>query len=115
MPLFVHNAEGNSTVAFSEDAESAGTRRLFGILAPLYEVFQTGQLAVIDEFGTSIHPYLAREIVRLFLNPKINPKGAQLIFATHDTAMLSGRFLRAGSGLVYREGSRRGDGPVFLT
>ena len=93
-PLFIHTGEGNSTASFEEDAESQGTRRLFSMLAPLYEVFQEGQLAVIDEFGTSMHPYLAREIVRLFHNHEINPKGAQLVFATHDTALLSGRLLR---------------------
>ncbi len=35
-----------------------------------------------------MHPLLTRKIVELFQNPDANPKGAQLIFATQDSALL---------------------------
>jgi AAA15 family ATPase/GTPase len=51
-------------------------------------------LLVIDELGEGMHPSLAREIVRLFQDPKTNPDGTQLVFTTHDTSLLSGRLFR---------------------
>ena len=49
---------------------------------------------VIDEFGESMHPSLAREIVRMFQDPRQNPNGSQLVFTTHDTSLLSASLLR---------------------
>ena len=36
----------------------------------------------------------ARQIVRMFNEPALNPKGAQLVFATHDTNLLDLDLLR---------------------
>jgi hypothetical protein len=93
-PFFVHSSDGDAPARFELGAESQGTRRLFGLLAPLFDVLKFGQLAVIDEFGVSMHPSLGRELIRLFQDPKHNPNGAQLVFATHDTSLLSGRLFR---------------------
>jgi hypothetical protein len=35
-----------------------------------------------------VHPSLAREIIRRFNDPLVNPKNAQIIFTTHDTNLL---------------------------
>ena len=48
----------------------------------------------IDELDHSLHPLLAIEVIRLFNDPKRNPNGAQLIFNTHDTNLLSADLLR---------------------
>jgi AAA15 family ATPase/GTPase len=37
---------------------------------------------------------LAREIIRVFHDPQLNPKGAQLILATHDSSLLGGQLFR---------------------
>ncbi len=42
----------------------------------------------IDELEASLHPAIALELVRLFNDPTRNPKGAQLLFTTHDTNLL---------------------------
>jgi AAA15 family ATPase/GTPase len=44
---------------------------------------------VADELDAKLHPLLNRSIVRLFQDAEINRHGAQLIFATHDTNLLS--------------------------
>ena len=44
---------------------------------------------IIDELDKSLHPLLVNYIVSLFNNPVINKNGAQLIFNTHDTNLLS--------------------------
>ncbi len=93
-PYFMHSGEDGITVRFGRQQESLGTRRLFDMLGPFYEILKNGQLALIDEFGSSIHPSMARELVRLFHNPKLNPRGAQLIFATHDTTLLTHKLFR---------------------
>jgi AAA15 family ATPase/GTPase len=64
------------------------------MLAPLYEVLEYGEVAVVDEFSASLHPMMTRELVRLFHTPEWNAKGAQLIFATHDASLLSGSLFR---------------------
>jgi hypothetical protein len=49
---------------------------------------------MIDELESSLHPALARELVRLFNSPDLNPKGAQIIFTTHSTTLLDLDLLR---------------------
>lgn len=41
-----------------------------------------------------MHPLISRELVSLFNDPVRNPLGAQLIFTTHDTNLLSSNLLR---------------------
>ena len=43
---------------------------------------------MVDELDASLHPGLARYLVQLFLDPQMNPHGAQLIFTTHDVSLL---------------------------
>lgn len=93
-PIFVHNNCEGQPIGFNASDESLGTRRLFSMLVPLYEVLKEGQLAVVDEFSASMHPSMVRELVRLFHDPKVNTKNAQLVFATHDATLLSGQLFR---------------------
>ena len=44
---------------------------------------------VVDELDTSLHSLLVRRLVQLFHDPTTNPTGAQLVFTTHDTSLLS--------------------------
>ena len=68
--------------------ESEGTIHLFYYLAPLLTTLQSGTVLAIDELDASLHPLLVRRVVEMFQSPKTNPKGAQLIFTTHDTSLL---------------------------
>ena len=49
---------------------------------------QFGFPLVVDELDAKLHPLLTKKIIEMFHSPEINPKGAQLIFATHDTNLL---------------------------
>lgn len=93
-PVFIHTGKEGATARFPLEEESSGTRRLFVLLGPLYEVLSLGQVAVIDELSECLHPSMVNQLIRIFHDPKLNPKCAQLIFATHDTALLSGRHFR---------------------
>ena len=48
----------------------------------------------MDELDASLHPLLVRYLVEMFHNPQINPKGAQLIFNTHDTTLMDCNLFR---------------------
>lgn len=69
--------------------ESLGTNQLF-ILGPfLKDAFENGIAVVIDEIDKSLHTFIVKHIINMFRNREINKNGAQLIFTTHDTSLLS--------------------------
>lgn len=70
------------------EEESGGTRTLVGLAPKFLEVLRSGGLLVIDELGADLHTLLVLHILRHFSDPKLNPKNAQLLFATHDTNLL---------------------------
>lgn len=78
-----------------DGGESAGTQKYFYLMGPLHDTLKHGKVLVIDELDARLHPKLTLNIIRMFHDPVINDKGAQLIFATHDTNLLaSGQFRR---------------------
>jgi len=77
------------------DQESVGTNKVYNLSGPLFETLRNGGILVVDELDSSLHPLLTLAITRLFNSKTSNPKGAQLIFATHDTNLLTyGKFRR---------------------
>jgi AAA15 family ATPase/GTPase len=44
---------------------------------------------LFDELDASLHPTLSMQLIKLFTDPATNPRGAQLIFAAHDTSLLN--------------------------
>lgn len=77
-----------------DEMESAGTKKLFDMAGPIFDTLNNGSVLVIDELDAKMHPLISRELVSLFNDPIQNPKGAQLIFTTHDTNLLSSNLLR---------------------
>jgi uncharacterized protein len=92
-PVFEHKTpKGSATLDLHE--ESQGTQRLFGLIAPLLDILQNGRTLVVDELDSSLHTLLVRQLVSLFHSAETNPLGAQLIFTTHDTALLDTELFR---------------------
>ena len=77
-----------------DEEESKGTRKFFKMSAPILNTLREGKILIIDELDASLHPMLTRHLIKLFHNEKINTKNAQLIFATHDTNMLTPTMFR---------------------
>ncbi len=69
--------------------ESQGTQKFFALSAPILDTLREGKILLIDELDASLHPQLSEAFIKLFHNPKYNKHNAQLIFATHDTNLLS--------------------------
>lgn len=73
--------------------ESFGTHAWFAFLGPLLTVLDKGAALLVDELDSSLHPSLAAEVVRIFQDPRSNPRGAQLIFTSHDATLLGSAVL----------------------
>lgn len=69
--------------------ESDGTRTWFALVGPVLNALQSGSLLLIDELDASLHPALSMQLIRLFHDVATNPAGAQLIFTSHDTSLLT--------------------------
>lgn len=69
--------------------ESSGTNKIFDLAGYIIGGLLIGHTTIIDELDAKLHPMLTMAIIRLFNSSKYNPKNAQLIFATHDTNLLS--------------------------
>ncbi len=68
--------------------ESRGTNVLLQRLSDILPALDAGQLLVVDELDTSLHPDLARQLLRLFTTAETNTRGAQLLFTSHHRELL---------------------------
>jgi predicted ATPase len=68
--------------------ESSGTQALLGHAPRFLAVLRKGGTFVVDEIDSSLHSLLTARLIDLFQNPATNPKGAQLVFTTHDASLL---------------------------
>ena len=84
---FLHNGE-HGTAALGIGEESSGTLRLVEVAASAISVLDDGGLMLIDEIDASLHPLLTAALIRLFQSPETNRNNAQIIFTTHDAALL---------------------------
>jgi uncharacterized protein len=85
---FIHRVEGQE-MPFDLAEESAGTQTWFALIGPALTALQSGQVLLFDEIDASLHPKLSARLLELFQDPVTNPRGAQLIFTTHDTSLLN--------------------------
>ncbi|MFJ2897751.1 ATP/GTP-binding protein [Streptomyces sp. NPDC087218] len=73
--------------------ESSGTRTWIGLIGPVITTLMEGGVLCVDELDARLHPYLVDALVGMFQSPAINRTGAQLVFSTHEAALL-GRNVR---------------------
>lgn len=78
----------------TDKMESEGTKKIIEIAGPIFDAILIGKILIVDELDAKLHPFLTRKIIGLFMDKGINTRGAQLIFATHDTNLLNIRYLR---------------------
>lgn len=83
-----YDNNGNE-VDFRFQDESLGTRSLISLLVSVFQVLKEGGVFVVDELESSLHTLLSLKVVELFNSKKVNSKGAQLVFTTHETQLLN--------------------------
>ncbi len=74
--------------------ESNGTKKLIAVLPLIILALQEGRLAIIDELDAKLHPKLLKYVIGLFKNKKVNAKGAQLLFTSHDMTTMKNTVFR---------------------
>jgi uncharacterized protein len=90
-----HKVDGIDPVCLDfESEESAGTRRFFSLIGPWMDILESGKTVFIDEIETSLHPLLIRELLKLLFSAENNPKGAQVVFTTHNPILLDTTLMR---------------------
>ncbi len=110
-----HAADDGSEVMFPfHEAESMGTRRFVELLGPALEALKSGSPLIVDELESSLHPLLARKLVELFHSPKWNPRGAQLIFTTHDVTLMDQSLFRRDQIYLVEKGADQASRLVSL-
>lgn len=86
-PLFIHK-HGETSHKVNYSRESSGTRKIYDIIGAYYLVLKDGGLLALDEFDIHLHAAVLPKILELFTNLKINRKGAQFIFTSHNTEII---------------------------
>ena len=89
--LSLTHISADGGVAFSAEDESQGTLVWVSLIGPLMSALDNGNVVLIDELDASLHSHLVERIITMFQDPEINRRGAQLIFNSHDGAILQGR------------------------
>ncbi|MEH3112612.1 AAA family ATPase [Pedobacter terrae] len=74
--------------------ESAGTNRALQLSGPILWTLLKGGLLIVDELEANLHPIMTLDTINLFLDNTINKNDAQILFATHDTNLLTYAELR---------------------
>jgi energy-coupling factor transporter ATP-binding protein EcfA2 len=75
-------------VTLTADEESDGTLAWVATARHVLKALRVGSVVLHDELDASLHPNLVAEVLRLFRDPKANPRGAQLICTLHDVSLL---------------------------
>ncbi|GGW97921.1 AAA family ATPase [Alteromonas halophila] len=92
--VFYHKNESGELVEFPESLESHGTKSILKLIPFIAMVLLTGRTLIIDEIETSLHPHIAELVIKLFNDPNVNIRGAQLIYTTHDVSLMAQDKLR---------------------
>ncbi|SDH50493.1 hypothetical protein SAMN05421505_11731 [Sinosporangium album] len=68
--------------------ESSGTMAWLALGMPALSVLKNGGVLIVDELDSSLHPRLAAALVAMFKDSGFNPRGAQIIFTSHETSLM---------------------------
>lgn len=80
--------------ALELEDESDGTRKLMSLAPAIESVLASGGILLVDEIERELHSMLVDYIVAKFQSKRTNPKGAQIIFTTHNTELMDMELLR---------------------
>ena len=79
-----------STTSWKQkENESEGTKKVIDLSGPIFDTLSKGKILIIDELDSKLHPLITIKLIKLFNSSRTNPNNAQLLFATHDTNLLS--------------------------
>lgn len=88
--VFTHLGTHGGVTLRAED-ESRGTMVWLSLIGPIVRAMQHGGVILIDELDASLHPDLVERVITMFQDPQLNRHHAQLLFNSHDGAILEAR------------------------
>lgn len=94
------------------EQESRGSQTLFILGTNILKSIEKGQIIIVDELDSSLHPFVTKLLVMLFLSSKINKNGAQLIFNTHDVTLLDENLFRKDQ-IWFVEKNEKGESDLY--
>lgn len=92
--------------------ESDGTRKLMALAPAIESALRNGGILLVDEIERELHPMLVDYIIAKFQSKTCNPHGAQIIFTTHNTELMSETLIRKDQ--IYFVDKNRSDGSSEL-
>ncbi|MFN7922600.1 MAG: ATP-binding protein [Bryobacteraceae bacterium] len=107
---FEHTGSGKRFSLGQRD-ESLGTLSYMSLVADVSKALAERRILLVDELDQSLHPALAKQLIAMFGSRESNPKGAQLIFNTHDTNLLSSGLRR--DQIWFTEKNRTGESTLY--
>lgn len=94
-PTYDENGKLSGNVKFDlRTQESEGTKKFFGIIGLFLEAIANNRILLIDELDSKFHFALFETLIVFFNNPRFNPKGAQLLYTSHNTTIFQGHKIR---------------------
>ncbi|MGH3646139.1 MAG: AAA family ATPase [Micromonosporaceae bacterium] len=96
----LHHACASGEIALPLQEESEGTVSWLLALQLILPALDKGRILLFDELTANLHPQLAAEVIRMFQDPRVNDRTAQLVFTSHDVSMLGTQF---GAPLLDRD------------
>lgn len=67
---------------------SSGTIKGINVFLQAMETFQTGGYLIVDELENHFNREIVATLIRFYMDKKVNPRGAMLIFSTHYPELL---------------------------
>ena len=89
----LHQGADGKPIGLDFNEESEGTKVIFSLAGPWFDVLENGYTLIIDELHNSLHPHALKFLIQLFHDPKINSNNAQLIFTSHETSVMTKDFM----------------------
>lgn len=89
-----HGKKDSEPFFISYKEESTGIRKLLTLIPMLLKSLRQGSLLLADDLDNVLHPHLLRFLVSLYQDPGTNPHQAQLVFTSHNTALLTPTAMR---------------------
>lgn len=105
---FAHHSDRGASSTLPIEAESKGTISWLSLAVPAIESIVRGEVLVVDELDSSLHPGLTSLLVTFFKDRELNRRGAQMLFSSHDVSLLgrtTGGILSAEEIWITEKGS----------
>jgi AAA15 family ATPase/GTPase len=113
--FFYRRSDDGSLVRFPLDDESDGTQAIYALAGIWLDALKHGHIIFVDELDSSLHPMLLRYLVQWFNGYSPAESSAQLIFTTHNTALMSNEVLDRDQVWLFEKSSSGGTEIVPLT